>query len=191
LDELTDILRSVLERPNPLRFGLTGDAIKANPPLAGHARRVMNQPDRAAKLAGVEVILFERSNPQNERAFPDELIDRFRLAARWHDQHKTEQRKETLCLSLSSCADGAENTAQDVLETPYVLVARNSTFTKLSKLFVADQIGVPEFAFGPAIEIKTLAAILWMRFGSEVDTDLPQVQLISACDRILATNGSS
>lgn len=39
------------------------------------------------------------------------------------------------------------------------------------------------------MDSKTLAAFVWMRFGSIVSADLPQMHLISACDRILATNG--
>lgn len=189
LEELSEILKTVLERPEHRRFGLTGDALRANPGLAAKANEISRQPDRAAKLAGFEVLHFDKKSPLASNCFPDELIDRFRNTATWHDIHKTDQRERDShsIAFVMRRRNGKFNS--DVMENNFVFVTRNSTFTRFSEIFVKRHLSVPEFAFGPAIETKTLAALVWLRFGSVEVADLPQMHLISACDRILATNG--
>jgi hypothetical protein len=190
LEEMTDIINSVLARPSSRRFGLTGDALRENPELERLARGIAQSPDVAAKAMDVEIITFDPASPLYEAHFSDAAIDDFRASATWHtDQSKSEQRyRDALSIAfVMRRRQGAHYS--DVLETRYVLITRNSTFTRFSELFCRRKLSSPTWAFGPAIEIKTLAAFLWMRFGSEVDRDLPQMQLVAACDRILASNG--
>lgn len=190
LEEMTDIVRTVLSRPASQRFGLTGDALRGSPGLERQARGIVNFPDSAVKAMDVEVLLFDAASTLNSAYFDDQAIDAFRAGATWHtDLSKSEQRHRD-ALSIAFIMRRRQNkTYSDVLDTPYTLITRNSTFTRFSELFCRRKLSIPEWAFGPAIEIKTLAAFLWMRFGSEVDQDLPQMQLIAACDRILASNG--
>lgn len=189
LDELSDILSTVLDRPEGRRYGLTGDAMRANPALVRRATAVARQPDQAAKLAHVEVLVFDRSSPLNSSYFSDEMIDAFRKAASWHDIYKTEQRERD-AMSIAFVMRRRQGRAHsEVFETPFVLITRNSTFTRFAERFSKANLSAPDYAFGPAIETKTLAAIVWIRFGSAAGPDLPQAHLISACDRILASNG--
>ncbi len=188
LEELAEIIRAVLVRPAASRFGLTGDALRERPDLVKFARAVEQQPDQAVKRVGIEVLHFDPSAPLNARHFPEEFIDRFRNTATWHDQSKTDQRYRD-ALSIAFVMRRRQGKpSSDVFDTPFVLVTRNSTFTEFAKSFVRRSLSVPDYAFGPAIEIKTLAAFVWLRFGSTVDPKLPQLQLIAACDRILASN---
>lgn len=148
----------------------------------------MNQPDKTAKGFGVEIVSFEKTNPTNTTLFPDRLIDRFRLGATWHDYSKTTQRERD-AMSVAFVMRRRQGAyASDVLDCSYVLVTRNSTFTRYAQTFVRTNLAPPDFAFGPTIETKTLAAIVWVKFGSTASSELPQIHLISACDRILASN---
>lgn len=189
LEEVTEILKAVLDRPDYRRFGLTGDALRANPELSLRASEVMKQPDKAAKLAGLEVLHFDRKSPLAANLFPDELIDRFRNTATWHDIYKSEQRERDAHSIAYIMRRRNGKSSSDVMENSFIFVTRNSTFTHFSEIFVKKHLSVPQYAFGPAIETKTLAALVWLRFGSIEGDDLPQTHLISACDRILATNG--
>lgn len=190
LEEMADTITSVLARDRSRRFGLTGDALRDNPDLERLARGVAQSPDVAAKAMDVEVLSFDPSSPLNENFFNGVAIDDFRAHATWHtDQSKSEQRYRD-ALSIGFVMRRRQGRYQsDVLDTPYVLITRNSTFTKYSELFCQRKMNSPDWAFGPAIEIKTLAAFVWMRYGSDVDRDMPQMQLLAACDRILASNG--
>lgn len=189
LEELSDVLKAVLERPQARRFGLTGDALRADPGLAARAQQVATQPDKAVKLVGVEMAFFDAKGPLNAERFPDELIDRFRNTISWHDQSKTEQRERD-ALSIAYVVRRRQGQfTSDIFGAKVVLVTRNSTFVWVAKSFVIRNLAIPEYAFGPAIETKTLAALVWMRFGSTAAAELPEMQLIAACDRILATNG--
>jgi hypothetical protein len=190
LEELSDILTTVLDRSPSQRFGLTGDAMRSDPVLVRRAQSIARQPDQAVKVAGVEILRFDRNDPRNENCFPDELIDQFRKSANWHDHYKTTQRDRD-ALSIGYVMRRRQGKlSSEIFETPFIFVARNSTFTRFSETFVQNNLAAPKYAVGPAIETKTLAAIVWMRFGSSADPDLPQIHLISACDRILATNGN-
>lgn len=189
LEEVSEILKAVLDRPDYRRFGLTGDALRANPELSSRASEVMKQPDRAAKLAGIEVLHFDRKSPLSANCFPDELIDRFRNTATWHDLYKSEQRERDAYSIAYIMRRRNGRFDSDIMENAFVFVTRNSTFTSFSDIFVKRHLSVPDYAFGPAMETKTLAALVWLRFGSIDTEDLPQINLISACDRILSTNG--
>lgn len=190
LEEMTDIIRTILSRQASQRFGLTGDALRGNSELERQARGIVNFPDSAVKAMDVEVLQFDPASPLNAKYFDDKAVDDFRAGATWHtDLSKAEQRQRD-ALSIAFIMRRRQGrTHSDVLDTPYTLITRNSTFTRFSDLFCQRKLSSPGWAFGPAIEIKTLAAFLWMRFGSDVDQDLPQMQLIAACDRILASNG--
>jgi hypothetical protein len=188
LEELSDILSTVLDRTQARRYGLTGDAMRSNPTLVGWATTVARQPDKAVRLAGVEVLVFDRRSPLNASFFPDPLLDEFRKSASWHDYYKTEQRDRD-AMSVAFVMRRRQGRAHsEIFETPFALVVRNSTFTRFAERFVREHAGVPDYGAGPVIEVKTLAAVAWIRFGSDADPDLPQIQLISACDRILASN---
>jgi hypothetical protein len=189
LEEISEILKAVLERPDYRRFGLTGDALRANPELSLRASEVMKQPDRAAKLAGLEILHFDRKSPLSANCFPDELIDRFRNTATWHDLYKSEQRERDAYSIAYIMRRRNGRSDSDIMENAFVFVTRNSTFTSFSDIFVKKHLSVPDYAFGPAIETKTLAALVWLRFGSVDTEELPQIHLISACERILSTNG--
>lgn len=190
LEEMAEIINTVLARPNSQRFGLTGDALRQDPALESVARGVAQSPDLAARTMEVEVLTFDPASPLNQAAFSDQAIDEFRSSATWHtDMSKSEQKyRDALSVAFVMRRRNRVHNS-DVLDCPYVLITRNSTFTRFAELFCQRKIESPDYAFGPAIEIKTLAAFLWMRFGSEVNRDLPQMQLVAACDRILASNG--
>ncbi|MCW2405134.1 hypothetical protein M2336_001763 [Sphingobium sp. B1D7B] len=188
LAELADILSAVLDRAPTRRFGLTGDALRADPSLVAHANSVRRQPDKAVKLADVQILNFDRRSPLYASAFPDELIDKFRGSAHWHDMYKTDQRDcDAMSIGYVMRRRNGE-IASDYFDTSFLLVTRNSTFTQFSTMFARSNLGIPNYAAGPAIETKTLAAMVWMRFGSAANPDLPQLHLVSACDRILASN---
>lgn len=189
LEELTDILNSVLARPQSQRFGLTGDAMRENRQLVERARQITRSPDKAVKALGIQVVSFDPNSPINAIRFPSEAIDKFRNAATWHEYYKTEQRQRD-ALSIAFVMrrrNGRYNS--DFFDNSAALVTRNSMFTTFSKMFVKDVLRVPEYAAGPAIETKTLAALVWVQFGSTVSSELPHLHLLSACDRILAANG--
>lgn len=189
LEELSEVLSTVLAKPEPLRYGLTGDALRANPALAEVARTAAQQPDKAAKAAGIDVLTFDQDAIQPpQRWFPNNLIDTFRNSASWHDPYKTEQRLRDALSVAYVMRRRQDKCNSDPFDNNIILVSRNSTFTQFSNSFARKNLGLPNFAFGPVIEIKTLAAFIWVRFGSESNDELPQIHLISACDRILAAN---
>lgn len=187
LQELSDILKAVLGRSR--KFGLTGDAITANPKLAQVARTVAQNPDKAAKVKGISVLPFDRNHIVNERYFPDALIDKFRTRANWHDFYKTNQREWDALSVAFVMRRRAGTRSSDVLDSKCILVSRNSTYAHFSHRFVVKNLDNYSFSIGPVIETKTLSAITWMRFGSDADENYPQISLIAACDRILASNG--
>jgi hypothetical protein len=189
LAELSDVIHAVLARPEHLRFGLTGDALRGRPDLVQAAREVASQPDRAARLFQVETLAFDPKSTLNASTFPDAMIDQFRNRAKWHDLDKSEQRERDAHSIAFVMRRRNGHINSDALDSRFILITRNSTFTAFSSSFVRSSLDIPNYAAGPAIETKTLAAFVWMRFGSAASPDLPQVQLISACDRILATNG--
>ena len=124
LDELSDIIKAVLARPEARRFGLTGDALRSNPELVERARQVSSQPDKAAKLAGVEVLVFDRKSSLHAKYFTEEVIDRFRNRATWHDLSKSEQRERD-ALSIAFIMRRRQSSYQsDVLDSRFVLVTR-------------------------------------------------------------------
>lgn len=189
LVEVSDIITSVLEREPHRRFGLTGDAIRGDQQLEAVARSIASQPDKAVKGIGIEVLHFDPASPLNEKFFPQDTIDLFRTRATWHDVYKTEQRERDAHSVAFVMRRRQGYAASDVLEARFVLVARNATFTSFSQGFTQRELRAPTYSFGPVIETKTLAAFVWMRFGSEASSELPQAHLIAACDRILASNG--
>ena len=131
---------------------------------------------------------FDPTAPLYEKFFPESLVDRFRNSATWHDESKTQQRDRD-ALSVAFVMRRRQGQVHsDVLETPFVLVTRNSTFTRYADVFVKSNLSVADFGFGPTVETKTLAAIVWIRFGSFESARLPEIQLIAACDRLLASN---
>ncbi|MBM7406903.1 MULTISPECIES: hypothetical protein [Sphingomonas] len=189
LEEVAEIIDTVLKRPVNQRFGLTGDALRANPPLAHRARFIARSPDKEAKRLNVEVLVMDRKSPLHANFFADELIDRFRLSSTWHGPDKVEQQYRD-ALSVAFVMRRRQGRySSDAFDAPFTLITRNSTFTRYADLFVRTNLGPPSYAFGPAMETKTLAAITWMRFGDTVDRNAPETHLISACDRILASNG--
>lgn len=188
LEELSEILSTVLARSIGSRYGLTGDALRANPRLVAFATAVRDQPDRAVKNIGIEVLHFDRNSPLNREYFTDQLLDEFRSSANWHDYYKTDQRDRDSMSVAYIMRRRKGGFKSDIFETPFALIARNSTFTKFAERFVRQKISAPNYAIGPVVEVKTIAAASWLRFGSEVDPKLPQIHLISACDRILASN---
>jgi hypothetical protein len=188
LDELTEVLETVLRRGPAERYGLTGDAMRADPNLIPIARAVAANPDAAVRKLGIKVLPFRKNDPRNEAIFPNSLVDEFRSRATWHDPYKTDQ-KERDALSIAFVMRRRNGAADsDLFHNRFTLVTRNSTFTEFSKKFVQNYLGWPAYALGPAIETKTLAASVWMRFGSLAQPDLPRLHLIAACDRILASN---
>lgn len=188
LEELSEVLETVLRKSPAERYGLTGDAMRADPALVGIARTIANNPDRAVKSINVTVIPFRRNEPINVSEFSNDLIEEFKMRATWHDPYKSDQRERD-ALSIAFVMRRRKGAcSSDIFSNKYVLVARNNTFTRFAKSFCTKFLDVPEYALGPAIETKTLAATVWMRFGSEADPNLPRLHLISACDRILASN---
>lgn len=189
LEELSEIIDTVLRRPVNQRFGLTGDALRANPSLSNRARFIARSPDKEAKRLGVEVLVMDRKSPLYANFFPDDLIDRFRLSSTWHGPDKVEQQyRDALSVAFVMRRRQGRHSS-DAFEAPFTLITRNSTFTRYAELFVKTNLSPPSYAFGPAMETKTLAAITWMRFGDTVSKNAPEIHLISACDRILASNG--
>lgn len=189
LEEMAETLRSILQTPAHNRHGLTGDAMRRNPALEAIARGVSQRPDQAVKQCGVQILSFDPKSPINLASFPDDALDRFRNSAGWHAPTKLIQRSRD-ALSVAFVMRRRNGIASsDLFDSKFILVTRNSTFTQFADIFVRRNSGVPSFAVGPAVEVKTLAAHLWMRFGSAADRNIPQLQLISACDRLLASNG--
>ncbi len=190
LEELSETLNTILDRSPTQRFGLTGDAIRENPALIRKVQAVARQPDQYVKADGIELLQFDRRDIRYKSYFEDSLIDEFRNKASWHDQYKTAQRDRD-AMSIGYIMRRRQGkVSSEIFDTSFILVARNSMFTRFSGRFIKESLSQPQFAVGPVIETKTLAAITWMRYGSDVDPNLPQVHLISACDRILATNGT-
>lgn len=188
VEELGEILKTVVAKAPRERYGLTGDALRSNSDLLALARSIASQPDQAIKLAGFEIVNFDPNSPLNAAHFPDQQIDRFRNTATWHDQYKTNQKQRDAYSIAFVARRRAKQHSSDFFHCGYVLVTRNSTFTAFSEHFLRRNLGVPDYAVGPAIETKTLAALVWMRLAAEKIGDLPQLHLISACDRILASN---
>jgi hypothetical protein len=189
LEEMTDIFNEILEQPGPQRHGLIGDALRSNPALAERARQVAGEPGKAVKAANVDVLLFDRNSPMNQGHFPDALIDRFAQCAAWRGQAEQMQRYRDAWSVACIMRRRQNDHSHDVFQSKFVMLTRNGTFAEFSRAFVRANLGVPASACGPVVDTKTLAASVWMRFGSAEYSDLPRTYLMCACDRILATDG--
>lgn len=191
VEEMTNILKTVLETDPSKRFGPTGDILRSDKILQERARSIIMQPDKHIKQLDLSIQPFDRRrSPSNENYFSSELIDKFRSSATWHDQTKTVQKERDACSVGFVMRRRAGSTSSDILDCKIALVTRNAMFTEFSLAFCRRELDISEYDLGPCIEVKTLGANVWLRMGQTDATNLPQLHLIAACDKILSTNQS-
>lgn len=191
LDEAREVVRAVLALPAADRHGLTGDALRANRTLTSYAQEFIRAPDRAVQTEGIQVLSFSiEANPNSFEWFPSTAFNEFRSRANFHGFGKYVQKERDSKSIAFIMRRRAGAVSSDWLNSKFVLIARNSTFVSFAQKFCFEKGFLPDYAAGPAVEQKTLAAIMWLRGGSEAALLLPRHQLLASCDRLLQSTKS-
>ena len=191
VEEAVEVISTILGKQSSDRWGLTGDALRRNPPLESRFRSFTQMPDKMLEAAGISVAVFDKgANPNSHGYFSNDLLDDFASKAHFGGFNSTPIRRERDALSFAFVARRRGATYKsDLFKSKYVLVTQNSTYASLAQRFVKDRLpGVPKFASPYVIEVSVLAALLWLRVSSDSAKTLPGLQLFATCQRLLASS---
>lgn len=181
IDELRGIIYAVLEKPAALRSGSLGDALRDGDFDEMYLVSIGANPDSLIEDLGITI-----QNPaisQDVRSigyFDEERIERFKNELRsWHN----EQAVQRDALSISYIMRQRKGSHKsDPLKTKFIFVTENRTLMQRSTTFCRNEGLISPYQVGPAIDLRRLAALLWVTLGNEVDrVELSRRQLLANC----------
>jgi hypothetical protein len=178
VEELEDILFATLENEPSIRTGLLADAIRDGDVTEDEVRLVLTNPTKAVRDHGIAI---ERVDRNRDVGFFDErMIASFKgELVGWSNEISRDRDARSIAYVIRLRKGENPN---DTLRSKYLLLTQNGRLMSRAKDFCVENNVIRRFQAGPAIDVRRLAASLWLTLGSPEDrVALSKRQLLLNC----------
>lgn len=188
-NEMTRVLKGVLDTPHIDRRGPTAAAIRAQEVSETIAENIKDDPEKYTKIAEISTL------PRTLNLYPSEVdfFDEYRyqefsaIALRWSKtDNAAKHDAEALTIVMRARKKKHE---RNLFYNSYVFVTRNWTFANSAKKYCLDVYAINENVTPPVIDFSFFSASIWVASGFPSAARLPEKTLLAACEKTL--NGQS
>lgn len=192
VNEARDALASVLRTTPRDRHGPTGDALRKGLVNENVLLAMLQAFDVSVRAAGIEILPDNiKFMPQAKQFFDDERAGELEKIVNWHDSDNDNAKYADSDTAIFTLRRRASHRTSDLFTSKIVCVTSNDRFAGSVKRFLIEIAYYNARQVPPIVTLRELSAKLWIDIGSTdaaARLDLPNSQLLYACDKALRFN---
>lgn len=192
VDEARDALRSVLRTTPRDRHGPTGEALRKGLVNENVLLSLLQAFDSSVRAAGIEILPDNpKFMPQSKQFFDDTRAGELEQVVNWHEADNDIAKYADSDTAIFTLRRRAGYRTSDLFTSRMVCVTSNDRFAGSIKRFLIEISYYNGRQVPPVVTLRELSAKLWIDIGSTdaaARLDLPNSQLLYACDKALRFN---
>jgi hypothetical protein len=181
--EMENIIFATLEQAESARTGPLADALRDKEIMEVYARQVLANLDGNLRNIGLTI---QPDKSSNIGYFDDEMCAVLNKEMRGYFNAAARERDvRSIAQVMRLRRDEKSN---DPLRTKYLFITLNDKLVQTAKKFCVDHDLMSRYHTGPAIDLRRLAALLWVTLGSKEDrVTMSKRQLLANCGQAVAS----
>jgi hypothetical protein len=192
VNEACDALRSVLRTTARDRHGPTGEALRKGLVNENALLGLLQAFDASVRAAGIDILPDnQKFMPQSKQFFTDEMANELEKVVDWHEADNGNARYADSDTAIFTLRRRSGHRTSDLFTSKAVCVTSNDRFAGSIKRFLIETSYYNTRQVPPVVTLRELSAKLWIDIGSTdavARLDLPNSQLLYACDKALRFN---
>lgn len=192
VNEARDALRSVLRTTPRDRHGPTGEALRRGLVNENALLGLLQAFDVSVRASGIEILPDSpKFMPQSKQFFDDQRAGELEKVVTWHEAENDNAKYADSDTAIFTIRRRVGHRTSDLFTSKFVCVTSNDRFAGSIKRFLVEIAYYNARQVPPVVTMRELSAKLWIDTGSTDATarlDLPNSQLLYACDKALRFN---
>ena len=190
IQEASEIVKTVLAKAAPARFGMVADTLKSDRLAEKRAMDFISKPDQELKKLDVQIVNAELNvSFSAKQTFTDEMV--FDLASRlpYSDGSVSHRRtRDAKSVGFVMRRRGGHHTS-DMYDARYILLTRSAALARSASSYVARNLDdVPSYAVPPVLELRHFSTMSLLAFGTADGESISRGELLASCERMLQTS---
>lgn len=184
VDELRENLNAVLKNQPGRRRGPTATALLRQEVPEDYLWGVLRNTEQYLRDANIEIYDVARTPlpVSYGQAFPDSSENALlsRLQQNYNRLEAAERDAHSVAIVMRR---RNRHRSSDLFRVKHIMITRNPMVSALSKKYCEDIGLIEDNQFGPTIQARQAAALVWFAVGSDQKQELSRRQLILSCSR--------
>lgn len=190
VEEAREIVRAVLAKAAPARYGLVADTLRQDRLAERRATNFLSKPDQDVQSLGIQILNADINSSYVAKShFDDATVKDLAGRLPYFDGFMGQRRlRDAKSVGFVMRRRSGHYTS-DMYDARYLMLTRSVSLALGSRSYIAKNLAeVPTYAVPPVLEVRHFSTMFLLAFGTSDGEKISRGELLSSCEMVLKTS---